>query len=62
MITIIEIIVPYFCYSYQSKTAKRILDTILDIQPKDSSSGTGGETREETVYHLCDDMLSKSSV
>jgi dynein heavy chain len=45
--------------SYQSKTAKTILDTILSIQPKDSSSGSGGETRESTVYRLCDDMLAK---
>jgi len=54
----------YFaCYvavvRYQSKTAKTILDTILSIQPKDSSSGVGGETREATVYRLCDDMLGK---
>ena len=51
----------YWC-SYQSKTAKKILDTILNIQPKDSSSGSGGKTREATVYHLCDDMLGKPSV
>ncbi|XP_052062310.1 dynein axonemal heavy chain 5-like isoform X2 [Mytilus californianus] len=44
--------------TYQSKTAKGILDTILEIQPKDSSSG-GGETREAIVNRLCDDMLEK---
>ena len=44
--------------SYQSNTAKGILDTILEIQPKDSSSG-GGETRESIVYKLADDMLEK---
>ena len=43
---------------FQSKTAKSVLDTILSIQPKDSSAGTG-ETREAVVYRLCDDMLSK---
>ena len=44
--------------SYQSKTAKTILDTILNIQPKDSGGG-GGESREAFVYRLCDDMLEK---
>ena len=44
--------------SYQSVTAKSILDTILSIQPKDSSGGTG-ETREATIYRLADDMLDK---
>lgn len=44
--------------TYQSKLAKDILDTILNIQPKDSSSG-GGETREALVYRLADDMLDK---
>ncbi|XP_048253391.1 dynein axonemal heavy chain 5-like isoform X2 [Haliotis rufescens] len=44
--------------TYQSKTASNILDTILQIQPKDSSGGTG-ETRESIVYRLCDDMLDK---
>ena len=39
-------------------TAKSILDTILSIQPKDSSGGTG-ETREATIYRLADDMLDK---
>ena len=39
-------------------TAKSILDTILSIQPKDSSGGTG-ETRETTIYRLADDMLDK---
>ena len=44
--------------SYQSETAKGILDTILNIQPKDSSSG-GGETRESMVYKFCDDVLKR---
>lgn len=44
--------------SYQSNLAKSCLDTILSIQPKDSSGG-GGETREAVVQRLADDMLDK---
>ena len=43
---------------YQSKTAKELLDTILSIQPKDSSGG-GGETREAVVSRQAADMLEK---
>lgn len=38
-----------------------MLDTIVSIQPKDSS-GTGGETREAVVYRLADEMLLKLPV
>lgn len=38
--------------------AKEVLDTIMSIQPKDSSAGTG-DTRENTVYRIADDMLDK---
>ena len=38
--------------------AKEVLDTIMNIQPKDSSGGTG-ETRESMVYRISDDMLEK---
>ncbi|XP_039973302.1 dynein heavy chain 5, axonemal [Xiphias gladius] len=44
--------------TYQSKLAKDVLDTILSIQPKDSSSGRG-DTREAVVSRLADDMLKK---
>uniref|UniRef100_A0A8W4F932 Dynein axonemal heavy chain 5 n=1 Tax=Sus scrofa TaxID=9823 RepID=A0A8W4F932_PIG len=44
--------------TYQSKLAKDVLDTILGIQPKDSSGG-GDETREAVVARLADDMLEK---
>lgn len=47
-----------FYFSYQSNLAKSCLDTILSIQPKDSSGG-GGETREAVVQRLADDMLDK---
>uniref|UniRef100_A0A2C9JCN9 AAA+ ATPase domain-containing protein n=1 Tax=Biomphalaria glabrata TaxID=6526 RepID=A0A2C9JCN9_BIOGL len=47
--------------TYQNVTAKNILDTILNIQPKDSSS-SGGETRESMVYKFCDDVLNKLPV
>ena len=42
----------------RGQTASSILGSILSIQPKDSSSGSG-ETREATVYRLAEDMLEK---
>ena len=47
-----------FNLSYQSNVAKNCLNTILSIQPKDSSGGAG-ETRESVVNRLADDMLGK---
>ena len=38
--------------------AKEVLDTIMNIQPKDSSGGSG-ETRESFVYRIASDMLEK---
>ena len=48
----------FFFFRYQINTAKGILDTILNVQPKEGGT-TGGETRETIVYRLCDDMLEK---
>ncbi|CAH1099757.1 unnamed protein product [Psylliodes chrysocephalus] len=44
--------------TYQINTAKGILDTILNVQPKEGGGG-GGETRESVVYCLAEDMLEK---
>uniref|UniRef100_A0A8C2TFR5 Dynein axonemal heavy chain 8 n=1 Tax=Coturnix japonica TaxID=93934 RepID=A0A8C2TFR5_COTJA len=44
--------------TYQSNTAADVLDTITNIQPKESGSGPG-ETREAIVYRLAEDMLEK---
>uniref|UniRef100_A0A4W2DV70 Dynein axonemal heavy chain 8 n=1 Tax=Bos indicus x Bos taurus TaxID=30522 RepID=A0A4W2DV70_BOBOX len=44
--------------TYQSNTASAVLETITNIQPKESGSGVG-ETREAIVYRLSEDMLSK---
>lgn len=38
--------------------AKEVLDTIMNIQPKDSSGGSG-ETRESRVFRIAADMLDK---
>lgn len=44
--------------TYQTNTAKLCLDTILSIQPKESSGGVG-ETRESVVQRIAHDMLEK---
>ncbi|XP_040838895.1 dynein heavy chain 8, axonemal isoform X1 [Ochotona curzoniae] len=44
--------------TYQSNTASAVLETITNIQPKESGGGVG-ETRESIVYRLSEDMLSK---
>lgn len=46
----------YFKFNVHSFTG--ILDTILNVQPKEGGGG-GGETRESIVYQLADDMLRK---
>ncbi|XP_047526251.1 dynein axonemal heavy chain 8 [Pieris napi] len=44
--------------TYQRSVTQQLLDTILSIQPKESSSG-GGETREASVYRQSKEMLEK---
>jgi dynein heavy chain len=44
--------------TYQTNTVRKVLDTILSIQPKESSGGQG-ETRESVVYRIAQDMLDK---
>nr|XP_026487863.1 dynein heavy chain 8, axonemal-like [Vanessa tameamea] len=44
--------------TYQRNLTQELLDTILSIQPKESSSG-GGETREASVYRQSKEMLDK---
>nr|XP_015210363.1 PREDICTED: dynein heavy chain 5, axonemal-like [Lepisosteus oculatus] len=44
--------------TYQTNMANETLNTIVNIQPKDSGGG-GGETREATVQRLADEMLEK---
>lgn len=44
--------------TYQTKTTIDALETIVNIQPKDSSGG-GGETRESIVFKQANDMLDK---
>ena len=47
------------CFDLQINTAKGILDTILSVQPKESTGGKPGETREAIVYKIAEDMLRK---
>uniref|UniRef100_A0A673VVA8 Dynein axonemal heavy chain 8 n=1 Tax=Salmo trutta TaxID=8032 RepID=A0A673VVA8_SALTR len=44
--------------TYQTNTSAEVLDTITNIQPKESGGGAG-ETRESIVYRLAEDMLEK---
>uniref|UniRef100_A0A3B3VNA5 Uncharacterized protein n=1 Tax=Poecilia latipinna TaxID=48699 RepID=A0A3B3VNA5_9TELE len=43
---------------YQANTSAEVLDTITNIQPKESGGGSGA-TRESIVYHMAEDMLEK---
>eukprot|EP01084_Bolivina_argentea_P175293 303595_1 len=44
--------------TYGTATANRILNTILETQPKESSSSSG-KTREQTVADICQELLDK---
>ncbi|XP_072136268.1 dynein axonemal heavy chain 8-like [Mobula birostris] len=44
--------------TYQSNSAAEILNTITNIQPKESGGG-GGETREAIVFKLAESMLKQ---
>lgn len=44
--------------TFRTRQSKDSLSTILEIQPKDASAG-GGETPEQIVLRISDDMLSK---
>lgn len=43
---------------YQTNTSAEVLDTITNIQPKESGGGSG-VTREAVVYNMAEDMLEK---
>ena len=45
--------------TYQINTTKAILDTILNVQPKESSGNKPGDTREAVVGKIAEDMLRK---
>ena len=47
--------------TYQTKTTSDALETIVNIQPKDSSGGSG-ETRESLVARQATEMLDKLPV
>uniref|UniRef100_A0A3Q1JKI8 AAA+ ATPase domain-containing protein n=1 Tax=Anabas testudineus TaxID=64144 RepID=A0A3Q1JKI8_ANATE len=44
--------------TYQTNTSAEVLDTITNIQPKESGGGSGA-TRESIVYNIAEDMLEK---
>ncbi|MED6280248.1 Dynein heavy chain 8, axonemal [Characodon lateralis] len=44
--------------TYQKNTSAEVLDTITNIQPKESGEGSG-ETRESSVYKSAEHMLEK---
>ena len=43
---------------YQEDTTRKVLDTILSIQPKEARGGEG-ETREALIYRLATELLDK---
>ena len=45
-------------FRYQEDTTRKVLDTILSIQPKEARGGAG-ETREAVIYRLATETLEK---
>lgn len=43
--------------TFRFKEVSQLLDTILETQPKQSSSTGGGKTREETVFSKCEELM-----
>ncbi|KAM6989324.1 dynein axonemal heavy chain 8-like [Tautogolabrus adspersus] len=44
--------------TYQTNTSAEVLETVTNIQPKESGGGSGA-TRESIVYDMAEDMLEK---
>ena len=44
--------------SFSKAFIQEVLDTIIEIQPKDAGGG-GGESRESVVTRMCDEMQKK---
>jgi dynein heavy chain len=44
--------------TYRTKETREMIETIMNIQPKDSGGGDGGPTREEQVLAQADQMLA----
>lgn len=57
-ILVVHILITLLNNRYQRSMTADLLDTILSIQPKESSAG-GGETREASVYRQTKEMLEK---
>ena len=45
--------------TFRSKRTNEVLQTIIDVQPKDSGSGDGGPTREEQVLDQASTFLQQ---
>ena len=44
--------------TFRFKEVSQLLDTIIETQPKQSGSSSGGKTREELVYEKCQELFS----
>lgn len=43
--------------TFRFQEVQNLLDTILETQPKQSSSSAGGKTREELVFEKCEELI-----